>query len=166
MDELTRERLDELERLREAATQGEWRSTWGEELQNNWDQTIIAAGDEPVVGMIYYDGDNVACTEPDAAHIAATHNALPALLRAAREHLDWSDPTPISHESLAALKLPCVPGRGFVVNDHFSIFKTRSRGWVLVAGNPSDDSLDSFEVASLTTLGQLRRLLSVLRGAK
>jgi hypothetical protein len=130
MDELTRERLDELERLLKAAP------------------LSLSATKELV---------------------AAVQDALPALLRLARRGLEaeeWSDPTPISHESLAALKLPCVPGRGFVVNDHFSIFKTRSRGWVLVAGNPSDDSLDSCEVASLTTLGQLRRLLSVLRGAK
>lgn len=62
-----------------------------------------------------------------------------------------------------SLDLPSFAGRGYVVNEHLSIFNSRS-GWHLVAGiNGADDSDDSFNVAKLATRGQLRRLLAEIR---
>lgn len=53
--------------------------------------------------------------------------------------------------------LPLVPGRGFILNENLSVFNSR-RGFQLVAGQPADDSDESFCVAMLQTRGNLRLL--------
>ena len=71
---MTRERLDELERLHKAATQSEWTSVRSAMRPPVF---YIAQSPKVVVGE--------ATLEHDADAIAALHNAAPALIVAARE---------------------------------------------------------------------------------
>lgn len=93
--------LDAIEARAAAATPGPWRSTWSDgdrpTLADICDDEIIveAVGresrDRLVVGTMYYDGRWPACSEPNAAFIAAARSDVPVLtgeLRLARTERD------------------------------------------------------------------------------
>lgn len=85
---MTPARLAELRRLLAAATPGPWRDTWAEVADGNVDEQFAIVTDAPVehpinrciVGLIEYDGENVAIHKENAALIVAAVNALGELL--------------------------------------------------------------------------------------
>jgi hypothetical protein len=165
MDELTRERLDELERLREAAKSKvpeevcelPWESRHCGCENYNEDEFQIEIGDGVQVQSTACCV--ASCDRATAEFVAEAFNALPALLRAAREHLDWTDPTPITIGFLRELDFEFWQAgkcwRKRIDDDNYLEFDDDE--WKLGMTTLSAD---------ITTLGQLRRLLSVLRGAK
>lgn len=97
------EKLAQMESVTKAATPGPWRSTWGDDWVGHGlrgppkrdhyadDQIIVRseACDPPtsdsetahmVVGLIWYDGENVACSDANAEHIATFHPGVAAAL--------------------------------------------------------------------------------------
>ena len=76
------ETLKRLKALREAATPGEWHSTWDTaDLRRSDEQAalddvpiVATESGEPVVGLMFYDGWWPSCTREDAALIAAAGN--------------------------------------------------------------------------------------------
>ncbi len=118
--------LDAIKQRADAATPGPWYSTWNDPIttpiSDDEDGTVIRSEDERVppadrvvVGSIWYDHSWAACTQPNAAFIAAARTDIPALVAeverlqrieaAAKAHLaDWESGDTFGHESRAALK--------------------------------------------------------------
>lgn len=99
------EKLAQMESVTEAATPGPWHNTWGDAWVGHGlrgppnrdhsldDQVIVrseapedAVGAHMVVGLIWYDGENVACSDANAEHIATFHPGVAsALVAVAKE---------------------------------------------------------------------------------
>lgn len=69
MSELTPGRLRELRRIAEAATPGPWISPWHLECENAEEYGFYAANGEKVVGLFWFDGYHLECSEENARHI-------------------------------------------------------------------------------------------------
>jgi len=76
--------LDEIERRACAATEGPWTSAWTVPPDGGDERLIIGPEGEDVVGQLWYDGAHIACTEPDAAFIAAARTDVPRLVAEVR----------------------------------------------------------------------------------
>jgi hypothetical protein len=86
---MTPERIAELRRLLTAATPCPWRDTWAEVADGKIDEQFAIVTDAPaithptqrcIVGLIEYDGENIAIHKENAALIVAAVNSLDDLL--------------------------------------------------------------------------------------
>ena len=71
MADLTADRLQELRRIAEAATPGPWTSPW--EQKDGFDPEeygFYGASGDKIVGLLWYDGWHLECSEENARHIA------------------------------------------------------------------------------------------------
>lgn len=88
---MTEQDLAEAERLASKATPGEWRSTWDDITPDDHEhQAIVTTAANVsfggmVIGMLWFNGVNVACRHEDAEFIAAARTLVPALVAAVRE---------------------------------------------------------------------------------
>ena len=87
--------LKAIEARASAATQGPWRSTWGDDIAADAERgrrgeevTIEAVGLEGlariVLGVTWYDGPHPCCREEDAAFIEAARSDVPQLVAEVR----------------------------------------------------------------------------------
>lgn len=71
MTDFTPDRLQELRRIAEAATPGPWTSPW--EQKDGLDPEeygFYGASGDKIVGLLWYDGWHLECSEENARHIA------------------------------------------------------------------------------------------------
>ena len=157
MTALTPEVLDELAAKAEAATPGPWRSGWDTPHPDgdDMDSPVIYADvlDEgcAVVHGMWHDGPLTACTQPDAAHIAAASPdvvlALVAEVQQLREDVEFREGLQkrleVKNKRLKAL-LECEAGRaapeGWAHSFYDGLCWTQDPVWepdsVLVERNP------------------------------
>lgn len=92
----TAEELAKLREIAEAATPGPWISPWHLECENAEEYGFYAANGEKVVGLFWFDGYHLECSEENARHIATFDppTVLALLdeierLRRAVEQVEW-----------------------------------------------------------------------------
>ncbi len=103
--------LEEIEAELRAATPGPWRSSWDDETydpdtgaSNQWLIKSIDGNDKNVVFIMYYDGNNLACTEEDAKLIANAPARIEALLvevRRLRDEVPTTEELAVLHTAVS-----------------------------------------------------------------
>jgi hypothetical protein len=80
------------EALAAKATAGPWQSRWTDVAkdEDHYETVVVSAAPgldamaAMVVGLLWWNGDHVGCSEPNAAFIAAARDALPRLCERVR----------------------------------------------------------------------------------